>query len=105
MAALTLSIVIEDYILAGKKKPDQSPLLTDLRGGATHQFAKLESGLNAPHCVKYLISWNLRNHDTSRHSGNRRMKRDVSWNMTCSRVFCSLHVSWWRVSKNHSVGT
>ena len=57
------------------------------------------------HCVKYLISWNLWNHDTSRHSGNRRMKRDVSWNMTCSRMFCSLHVSWWRVSKNHSVGT
>ena len=30
-----------------KEKPKQSPLLTDLRGGATHQFAKLESGLNA----------------------------------------------------------
>ena len=48
MAALSLSIVIEDYILSEKKKPEYSPLLTDLRGDATHQIAKLESGLNAP---------------------------------------------------------
>ena len=34
MAALPLSIVIEDYILAGKKN--------------SHHFSKLENGLNVP---------------------------------------------------------
>ena len=70
---------------------------------SSQQLDKVHASLE--NCVKYLISWNLRSHDTSRHSENRRMKRNVSWNMTCTGVFCSLHVLWWRVSKNHGVDT
>ena len=44
------------------------------------------------HCVKWAISWNLRDRDIPRHSANPGSERDVSAKVTCHRVSCSWHV-------------
>ena len=44
------------------------------------------------HCVKWAISWNLRDCGIPRHSTNRRSERDVVGNVKCHRVSCSWHL-------------
>ena len=43
------------------------------------------------HCVKWVISWNLRDRDISRYPTSRRSERDVSGNVACRRVSCFWH--------------
>ena len=49
------------------------------------------------HCVKWVMSWNIRGPGISRHPANHTSERDVSEHATCRRVSCYWH-SWHGVS-------